>query len=235
MKVQKESRLFYSPTIGEAIGTYELGQDESHHLTKVLRKKEGDMLHVTNGKGLLVEGVISLASKKSAIFQVDRVLQKVAESDLPTIAISPTKNIDRFEWFLEKATEIGVSRIIPVICKNSERKVLKTDRLRKIIVGAMKQSGRLWLPQLEALQKIEDVFEKSMLSNRYIAHCHEGNKVDAQEIGNKENALILIGPEGGFSDAELKAAKESKCQELSLGDYRLRSETAGIVVCQLFN
>jgi len=189
---------------------------------------------VTNGKGLLAEGILTVESKRCVVFELHTMIKKEEQRDLPTIAISPTKNIDRFEWFLEKATEIGVARIIPILCQNSERKVLKKERLNKIIVGAMKQSGRLWMPVMDDLVKIKDVIESTPTQHKLIAHCHEGDKLNPIQLKKEKNSIILIGPEGGFSSEEVEFALQNQFKEISLGEYRLRSETAGIVACHLF-
>ncbi|MFT4661138.1 MAG: 16S rRNA (uracil1498-N3)-methyltransferase, partial [Patiriisocius sp.] len=148
MKVVKESRLFYAPKLKVQLGEFLLDAEESHHLIKVLRSNLGDEIKVTNGKGLLMIGDITNADKKKTVITLRKILEEKKIESQITIAISPTKSIDRFEWFLEKATEIGVERIIPFLCENSERRSIKNERLDKILVSAMKQSGRLWKPVL---------------------------------------------------------------------------------------
>ncbi len=232
MKVKKEIRLFYSTSLTEGVSEFELSAEESHHVTKVMRCQQDDLIHVTNGFGTLIEGVIFRLHKKSTLIKVVKLLaQNPPESEL-TIAISPTKNMDRFEWFLEKATEIGVKRVIPMLTDNSERKVIKKERLIKKMISAMKQSGRLWLPELSEITPFEEILSLGIKS-KYIAHCHN---IDKQHLKKsfKDISLVLIGPEGGFTKMEVELASENDFVGLDLGAYRLRSETAGIVACQLF-
>ncbi|MEN8116270.1 MAG: RsmE family RNA methyltransferase, partial [Bacteroidota bacterium] len=152
------------------------------------------------------------------------------------IVIAPTKNIDRFEWFLEKCTEIGIDEITPILSEHSERKVIKPGRLEKIVVSAMKQSVKAYLPKLNELTSFNDLVKTSDAPAKFIAHCNGGEKPHLKNnIEPGKNVLILIGPEGDFSPAEVELAKENGFKEISLGTSRLRTETAGVVACHIVN
>lgn len=226
-------QLFYNPEI--TITTTEITFDkiESKHIVRVLRKKENDILYITNGKGYLFKVKISIASDKKCIAKIIGFDEKIKPWNYYLhVAIAPTKNNDRLEWFLEKATEIGIDEITPIICHNSERKIIKTDRLQKIIVSAMKQSLKYTLPKLNAPIKYSD-FVKQSKDNIYIAHCEESDKKTLKEVIKKNTkSTILIGPEGDFSTAEIKMAIDNDFIPISLGESRLRTETAGLVAVQ---
>ena len=151
------------------------------------------------------------------------------------IAIAPTKNINRFEWFLEKATEIGIDEITPIICTNSERKIIKEIRCNKILISAMKQSLKYHLPKLNKTITLNNLLEKSIDEKKYIAHCKNGQKKNLKEINTTDKILILIGPEGDFSSEEIETALQNKFKAVSLGLSRLRSETAGIIATHTIN
>lgn len=227
-------QLFYCPDITK--GDYFLHTEESRHAIKVLRKKEGDILSVVDGIGGLYTVTITEASHKKCSFSVVEHLENYNPISYRLhIAIAPTKNNDRLEWFLEKATEIGITEITPIICEHSERKIIKPDRLEKVLISAMKQSGQATLPKLNPLCKLQDLTDNNS-SVKYIAHCESENQAhlkQAYETG--QPSLIIIGPEGDFSLSEIDFALKQGYQPISLGNNRLRTETAGIAVCSTIN
>ncbi|WKD86219.1 Ribosomal RNA small subunit methyltransferase E [Polaribacter huanghezhanensis] len=227
-------QLFYNKDISSTDAQFTFDKTESRHIVKVLRKKDGDILHITNGKNELFTVKIILANDKRCLVEIlnSEAKQKPWNYKLH-IAISPTKNNDRLEWFLEKATEIGIDEITPIICSNSERTVLKTDRLEKIVQSAMKQSLKFVLPKLNEPIKFTDFINQEFESDLFIAHCEELDKKSfAKTIKPKTNILILIGPEGDFSPTEIEKALTNKFIPVTLGESRLRTETAGIVAAQ---
>ncbi len=230
-------QLFYSTKING--DTIELEEEETRHL-KVLRKKEGDELVIVDGRGKRYAAILKSIDKKSSLLTIKSLFEAKFPITQVDIAIAPTKNIARFEWFLEKATEIGISNIFPILCEHSERSRIRLDRLDKIIVSAMKQSNRLFLPSLYELNKF-DTFLSGYQHNgqKFIAHCEDQPKRQLSTNYQKhQDVLILIGPEGDFSTAEIEMAVSARFEPVSLGDYRLRTETAGIVAChtiQLLN
>ena len=225
-------QLFYDPTLEATSTTCVFGKEESRHILRVMRKKVGDNVYITNGKGIIFNGKIvdpSLQACKVTITEHEKSIEPMYTLHL---AVAPTKNIDRFEWFLEKATEIGIDEITPVICEHSERKVLKYHRLEKIIQSAMKQSLRPFLPKLNEAIKLNDFLEQNPGGLKFIAHCQEGEKVELKRrVAPDKDILILIGPEGDFSGSEIDLAIEKGFWPVSLGDYRLRTETAAILAC----
>lgn len=228
--------IFYDPDIKE--GAFVLAGEEAWHGIKVLRLKEGDIMYVSNGKGTIYKAdVLAINKNRECALNVSSVYKQ--EQDRKTklhIAVAPTKNIDRFEWFLEKATECGIDEITPVLCENSERTIIKLERLNKILVSAMKQSKRAWLPKLNPIAKLDKIINNNEIEHKYIAHCAESEKKLFSLVYNKgKNALVLIGPEGDFSPNELSAALKNNFLPISLGDYRLRTETAALVACVEFN
>jgi 16S rRNA (uracil1498-N3)-methyltransferase len=226
--------LFYIPGLIESEPV--LNQDETLHCTKVLRKQAGDNIYITDGQGNLYEAEILAIEKKNTFLKiVDKKSDYSKRKYFLHIAIAPTKNIDRFEWFLEKATEIGIDEITPIICNNSERKIIKPERLEKIIESAMKQSVKAFKPKLNSLQKIEDFITlDAKHPNKYIANCYNSNsKYLAELTKNKSAALVLIGPEGDFTKEEVSLAVKAGYQSVSLGKSRLRTETAGVFVCSI--
>jgi len=221
-------QLFYCPEVFE--GSSHLSSEESKHCIKVLRKQEGDIIHLIDGRGNFYEVKITLASQKKVLFEIVRKREETPRSYSLHIAIAPTKNNDRFEWFLEKATEIGIDEITPVICEHSERKVLKNERMEKIILSATKQSLKATLPRLNQAVSFNDFVEKNLNSDCFIAHCEEQKKISLKTIASV-NSIILIGPEGDFSTKEIELALDHNFKPVSLGNSRLRTETAGIVAC----
>lgn len=213
-----------------------LDEEESGHCTKTLRKKIGDVLSFTDGCGGMYEGKIVDISKKNCQLQILKKINQPENFNTKKfkihIAIAPTKNIDRLEWFLEKATEIGIDEISLILCQRSERKQVRLDRLEKIIVSAAKQSLKSHFPKINDLIKFKDFITKAQATHKSIAHCNTDNLPQFKNlIQGQEDLLILIGPEGDFSLDEVKWAKEKGFVEVGLGTSRLRTETAGIVAC----
>jgi len=226
--------IFYDPNINE--GEHTLSEEESRHVCKSLRLTSGDQIILINGKGdKYICEIIEAHPKKTLIKTISKESEKPLSFEL-SIAICPTKNIDRYEWFLEKATEIGISKIIPVFSEHSERKNIKPERLNKILVSAMKQSQRAFLPLLENSVKFNDLVNSEFEGNKFIAHCEEEQKNPLKdEVKKDENVLILIGPEGDFSTDEINLALSKGFKPVSLGESRLRTETAGLVACHTIN
>ncbi|MFH7004865.1 16S rRNA (uracil(1498)-N(3))-methyltransferase [Flavobacterium bizetiae] len=225
-------QLFYNPDIDESTESFSFDKEESRHIIKVLRKKDSDILHVTNGSGLLFETEITLASDNKCIVQV----LSIKKTDEPKfrlhLAVAPTKMNDRFEWFLEKATEIGIQEITPIICDRSERKVVNLERFEKIILSAMKQSNETFLPKLNEAISFKEFIKQKNEGLQLIAHCEETDKKSLKEILKpNESVTMLIGPEGDFSEKEIALALENNYQPVTLGNTRLRTETAAIVAC----
>ena len=224
--------LFYSPLISDE---FALPEEEAHHLFHVLRLKEGEEILVTDGCGTRATCSLSLVSKKNVLVRV----KQTEVFDRPArelhLAIAPTKNMDRFEWLAEKATEMGITKITPLVCRHSERKELKTERVRKLILAAAKQSRQYWFPVLNEATPFRSVIAESADEVKLIAHCNDSEKVSLTSLAAAEKALVLIGPEGDFSEEEIAMALENGFAALSLGGSRLRTETAGLVAVAAFN
>jgi len=222
--------FYISDITGSSI---QLDADESKHCVKVLRLKKGDLVQIMNGKGSLYKAVILAPDSKKCLLEIveEEKFQNTRNYHL-TIAIAPTKNNERFEWFLEKSTEIGIDKIVPITCQHSERKDIKTDRLEKILISAMKQSGQTFLPELTLMTSFKELVNSTFDGVKLIAHCESGEKrLLKNSILPGENILIFIGPEGDFDPSEIKLALEKGFIPVSLGNSRLRTETAGIVAC----
>ena len=230
-------QLFYNSDIQTNTTQITFDKIESKHIVRVLRKKEGDILKITNGKGFLFDAQITIASDKKCIAKIISHEQKSKPWDYYLhIAIAPTKLNDRMEWFLEKATEIGIDEITPIICQNSERKVVKLERFEKIIQAAMKQSLKFTLPKLNAPIKFNEFINQNFDGKVCIAHCEENEKKLLSEVVNSsEKTTILIGPEGDFSSQEIKKALAKNHIPISLGESRLRTETAGLVAVNIIS
>ncbi len=224
--------LFYSPVVTQ--GSNLLGEQESWHCTRVLRLAEGGTVHLTDGRGNLYECMIQLADPKKCVVNVVSVqAEYLKRKNYLHIGIAPTKSMDRFEWFLEKATEIGIDEITPVFCAHSERIRIKTERLEKILIAAMKQSLKAYLPRLNEPADLKNLFTRDFTGQKFIGYCESGEEDELQKVYQSgANALILIGPEGDFSPDEILLAKKHGFIPISLGKSRLRTETAGIVACQ---
>ena len=225
-------QLFYSPIISENEKLFVFDKEESKHIIKVLRKKESDILFVTNGLGYLFKTEISLASDHKCTVTILSFEKQEPSKYHLHLAVAPTKMNERYEWFLEKATEIGIQEITPIICEHSERKIVKTDRFQKIIESAMKQSLHYFIPKLNEPITYKDFIKREFNGQKFIAHCEETDKKSfKKELKPRENVLILIGPEGDFSVKEIQMALDNKFIPVSLGDTRLRTETAALVAC----
>lgn len=223
---------FYCPDIAD---TLTLGEEDSKHCVKVLRMGEGDTIEVVDGNGNLYTCRISMAHpKRCAIEVLDKEQQPPHWGHRIVLAIAPTKNLDRIEWLVEKCVEMGVDRIIPLRCHNSERTVLKTERLKKIMVAAMKQSLKATLPQLDEMTSIMDVIAEGVEGTRCIAYCdamlpREQRRALPSVYRPGSDVMVLIGPEGDFSPEEVQAATAAGFVPVTLGESRLRTETAGLM------
>lgn len=225
---------FYFPDIDASKQKCTLPKEEAKHIIRVLRKKEGDKILLTNGKGLLAKAIITLADAKHCEIFFEEIMQDVGKKSYSiTMAVAPTKNNSRYEWFLEKATEIGVDAFVPLLSFHSERKNINKSRLENILVSAMKQSQKTYLPQLTNPMKFSEYICQNRKGLCCIAHCYDD--IPRESIKNiytpKENITVLIGPEGDFSKEEVKEAMNMGYKSIHLGDNRLRTETAGIVAC----
>lgn len=211
-----------------------LSEESSRHAVQVLRMKEGELIMITNGKGQMLSTEITLADKKRT--KVSIIHNDFSERPAPevAIAISLIKNTNRFEWFIEKATEIGVSAIIPLICNRSEKVRFKPERIRSILISAMLQSQQSWLPEICQPAKLSDVVNEKNYKQKFIAHCLEKEKRQLKDIVKKDvSKIILIGPEGDFTEEEIEHALHQNYIPVSLGETRLRTETAGIAAAVL--
>ena len=223
---------FFAPDIAT---TLTLPEEESRHCVRVLRLVEGDEVEVIDGAGMLYHCRVAMAHSKHCAMEI------LSQEECPphwgakiTLAVAPTKNLDRVEWMTEKCAEIGIDRITPLLCRHSERKVLKTERLHKILVAAMKQSLKAQLPQLDELTPIEDFLEQTADAQRFIAYCDESlprgeRRSLAQVYDPSSDAVVMIGPEGDFDPIEVEAALKAGFVPVTLGESRLRTETAGLV------
>lgn len=229
----KEKHLFYAPDVRE---TMALPDDEAVHAVRVLRLGEGDAIWVTDGKGSWYDCRVAMATPKRCAVTIEdtRQWQRPWHSNIE-VAVAPTKNMDRMEWLVEKATEIGVDAIHFVECANSERRVIKTERVQKIVVSAMKQSHKATLPSVMPLRRFGDVVKMPFEGQKFIAHCYDQSDVGGGEkpflmdcIRADEPTLVLIGPEGDFSIDEVRAAEAAGFVSVSLGESRLRTETAAL-------
>lgn len=225
-------QLFYNSEITENTTQFSFDKEESRHIVKVLRKSVGDELHITNGNGWWFNAKISMPNiNKCTAEIVSKKLQNKHAYNLH-LAVAPTKMNDRYEWFLEKATEIGLDSITPIICDHSERKIIKADRFDRILQSAMKQSLQCYLPKLNEAVMFQDYIKQDFKGNLFIAHCEETNKKSLKSrIKPKTDITILIGPEGDFSVKEIEMAIKNNFIPVTLGETRLRTETAAIVAC----
>ncbi len=220
--------IFFAPDIRSNL---QLPPQESQHCVKVLRKNAGDEIIVTDGKGSIFKCLLIEAHTKHCFINIisEEVSPKKRDYNI-NIAFAPAKQMDRNEWFVEKATEIGVDRIIPILTDFSERKEIKIDRLQKIAVSAMKQSQQFHLPEISDIIKFKDFVSDQFDGEKYIAHCYESPKKPLAQLYNKsKNTLLLIGPEGDFSESEVNEANSKGFESISLGETRLRTETACLV------
>ena len=223
--------LFYTPDI--TTNEYTLPEEESKHCVKVLRLEIGNEIFLVDGKGGFYRCEIIQAHPKRCEVRCVEKTENYGKRDYHIhIAIAPTKNIERIEWFLEKCTEIGIDEITPLLCDHSERKVIKEERLEKVIVAAMKKSLKAYLPRLNPMTDFRQLVTSCRETHKFIAHCNEGDKKRLDEVYRPgENVVILIGPEGDFSEEEVVLARHHGFVPVTLGMSRLRTETAGIVAC----
>ena len=228
--------IFYSTDIQS--GFIVLGDDESRHCTKVLRKQVGDTIQVIDGKGHLFKGVIESIpkNKPTKILITKKTFYDAAQSKSGFhLAIAPTKNADRMEWLLEKTVELGIDSITFLMCDNSERTNLKYDRLERIAISALKQSAQYWMPQIIGPVKFKSFLEQTFASsNTFIAHCYNTDKQSFVLPKSTADALVLIGPEGDFSQSEVELAIARGFKPITLGNSRLRTETAALHACSIF-
>lgn len=223
--------IFYTPDIKS--DTYILSEEESKHCIKVLRFHKGSLLNLVDGKGGFYDAVVEEAHPKRTKINILRVQENYRKRNhYLHIALAPTKSIERLEWFLEKATEIGIDEITPIICERSERKEVKTERLNKVITTAVKQSIKAFHPKLNEAERFSDFILKSQQNNKYIAHCIESKKLAIKDkFKHNSDYLVMIGPEGDFTSAEIDLAMKQNFVPVALGDSRLRSETAALEAC----
>lgn len=225
--------IFYTPDIHSQTSEHTLPEDESKHCIRVMRLQAADRIMLVDGRGGRYVAEIVDPHPKHTLLHIESFVDEGRRNDYRVhLAVAPTKNIERYEWFLEKATEIGIDEITPIICDHSERKVIKAERLNKVLMAAMKQSKQSILPQLHRAKTFNDFLETDRGCKGFIGHCEDGEKNYLNEKLNvKENAVILIGPEGDFSKEEIDRALDVGYQPISLGATRLRTETAGVVAC----
>lgn len=228
--------LFYIPDATEHITL--LPADESKHAVKVLRLQAGASLAITNGKGDIFEAEVVLPHQKKCEVKVTQHNKIDAPNFRIHMAVAPTKLNDRYEWMLEKMTEIGVAEITPIICQRSERKVIKQERLERIVVSAVKQSWKGYMPKINPAIKFSDFLKSASADELFIAHCNGGCGADKHLMHQASKAktyIVLIGPEGDFTPSEVAAAEEHQYNKIGLGPARLRTETAGLAACHTLN
>lgn len=226
--------LYYQPLVRE--GANYLDPDESRHCVKVLRNQSGDQIHITDGKGFMYDAVITKADPGKCSFTVSKKISVPPRKFSIHVAISPVKNADRMEWFVEKVVEIGIEKISFIECEHTERSFVKTDRLEKIAISAMKQSLKAWLPSISRPVRLSDFVKSKNDDAKYIAHVDQTNTDHLMKISMPgTDCLVLIGPEGDFSAEELNICLAKGYRKASLGGSRLRTETAGVVACHILN
>jgi 16S rRNA (uracil1498-N3)-methyltransferase len=227
-----EMQIFYSSDIDGK--EFILDRNESKHLVRVLRMKKGSPVKLTDGKGNLYDGIISEPDPAGCIIEITNTIRNFEKKDYRLhIAISPLKNPERFEWFIEKSVEIGIDEITPLLCKNTEKTGVKTERINNLVISAMKQSLKAWKTKINQPVSFGDFIYSRPSDKCLIAHCNnEINRVRiADAYSHGENALVLIGPEGDFTEEEIKNAIKSGFLSIHLGNSRLRTETAGLAAC----
>ena len=220
--------LFYFPDLsGDLIA---LDEDESKHAIRVLRLQKGDSVALVDGKGLRAEATVEDDHAKRCTLLIQRRHSEPTGRNFRLhVAVAPTKNADRLEWFVEKATEIGIDRITLIQCDHSEKEKVKTERLEKLAVSAMKQSQQSWLPEIHGVMPLRELIENNEATQKFIAHCEESEKHALQsQVKHQGEILILIGPEGDFSEEEISFALQNGFHPVNLGDTRLRTETAAL-------
>lgn len=235
--------LFFAPNLAS---TNILPEEESIHAIKVLRLQSGDEIELVDGYGGYFKARITLAHPRNCTFEIiESILISNQKNYTLHIAIAPTKNIERLEWFIEKATEIGVDEITPIICRNSERKVIKPERLERVMISAAKQSKKSFFPRINPICSYDNFLKKYHENEQFIAHCYDDSIFSVHALNTinykkqllrnalhkATNGLIMIGPEGDFSIDEIEQAFHTGYTPVSLGESRLRTETAGVVAC----
>jgi len=226
--------LFYQTKISGK--TICLEENESKHCIRVLRLKLNDEVWVTDGEGTMYKTIISDDNPKACVLTINETIKKYGERSCKLhIAISPLQNADRLEWFLEKATEIGIDEITPILCEHTEKKHINPERLQKVLIAAMKQSLKAKLPVLNKLVKFSDFVKLNQSGLKGIAYCHDERIHITEWYKSNSDCTILIGPEGDFSDAEIELAKKMGYTGISLGKSRLRTETAALSACIAVN
>lgn len=220
---------FYEQHISNSVSPFVLSEETSKHCVQVLRMKIGQRLNLTDGKGNLFTASIASADKKHCAVIIETTTFTEPVCRKISIAISLLKNANRFEWFLEKATEIGVTEIIPLLCNRTERQHFRFDRMNAVLVAAMLQSQQTWLPVLHSPSAFEGVVPESVYEQKLIAHCEEDKKMAIKNLQITNDVQILIGPEGDFSPNEIELALHKNYLSVTLGNTRLRTETAGVV------
>ncbi len=224
---------FYEKNILNNASHFILSEETSRHCVQVLRMKIGEKLHLTDGKGNLFTASIAEADKKNCAVKIESLNFTTKKSKKICIAVSLIKNTTRFEWFLEKATEIGVTEIIPLLCSRTERQHFRFDRMNNILIAAMLQSQQTWLPVLQMPTSLQIVIDQSSYIQKLIAHCEENEKKTLGQLKIENSVQMLIGPEGDFTSDEIKSAIQKNYLPVSLGNTRLRTETAGITAAAL--
>ncbi len=229
-------QLFYTTNIQKNIAI--INGQENIHLTKVLRKNVGDEVFICNGEGGLFKAVLSSISKKESVLDIlETIEQQTENSSQLILAVAPTKNMDRYEWMIEKSVEIGVNKIIPFYSQNSERRRLKLERLEGIAVAAMKQSKTLFLPIIAEPVKYKDLLTQNFSEQKFIAYLRDNTEdvtTSFPQLKPELSTVVLIGPEGGFTVEEAEQAVKNKFKTLSLGSKRLRTETAGVFTASAY-
>jgi len=229
-------QLFYDPTLDSTAGTFTFPAPESKHLVRVLRKGPGDLVHITNGKGELFQAEILRPDPNGCLAKIVSHTKSVPKRFKLHLAVAPTKMNDRYEWMLEKATEIGLDEISPILCHHSERRTIKAERMEKVLQAAMKQSQQTRLPLLHPLVSFQEFLEGDFPGLKFIAHCHQGDKKELKRVARADTDItVLIGPEGDFSKEEVARAQAKGFEAISLGNNRLRTETAAILACATIN
>ncbi len=224
---------FYEPGVKPTDPVYTLSDESSKHAVQVLRMRAGSRLVLANGKGDLLTATVAEADKKRCTVQVTEVVHRDAGSRTIRMGISLLKNAGRLEWFLEKATEIGIHEIIPLVCQRTEKQHFRYERMQHILVSAMLQSEQAWLPVLQPPTAFKQVVSDAAAAQKLIAHCEEQTKHNIPSLKLAQDVLLLIGPEGDFTPDEIQLALQSDYLPVTLGTTRLRTETAGVVAAAL--
>lgn len=227
-------QLFFNPDLSLNDTSFTFDPEESKHIVRVLRKSEGDPLQITDGKGHIFHARIETADPSNCRVTILNARKQLPKRHHLHLAVAPTKNNNRFEWFVEKATEIGAHEITPLICDRSEKKHVKLERLQKLAVSAMKQSLRTFLPVVNEPMTFKDFIKTPREGSRFIAHCEEEERSDLKRrVTPDTTTTILIGPEGDFTEEEIKSSYGEGYIPVTLGEARLRTETAALVACTI--